>query len=156
MEKFLHHADKEISGILTHYPLPLFVLGPERVVGHFKAHSHHLKNIVASIYGNYVDAGEAELRDVVQPGLEIWRLRGRQQLLSLLQNAAGQKRLSVGSKEAAAAAHDNGGLLVVEDGFRFPELDALIGQVLQHGGDVEFIDDGALTAYDRIALIRYY
>lgn len=35
-------------------------------------------------------------------------------------------------------------------------VDDVIQKVLENGGDVEFVDDGSLSDYDRIALIQYY
>lgn len=182
MDKFLHQMDQELSHILASHPLPVFVLGPEKVTGHFKVHSRHLPQIAACVHGNYVDAGEPELLALMEPCLETWTSHNRETLLSLLQTAADQKRLSTGIVETWAAVWNNKGrLLVVEKGYRFPArrgespdrifredfpednpfsiqdaVDALIGQIISRGGEAEFVDDGALREYDRIALIRYY
>src|SRR5579872_1888508 len=45
MDKFLHYMDNELSRILALHPLPVFAMGPEKVMGHFKAHSRHLPQI---------------------------------------------------------------------------------------------------------------
>ena len=182
MDKFLYYMDEELSRILALYPLPVFVLGPEKVLGHFKMHSRHHARIAGYAHGNYVDAGEPELRRIVQPCVAEWQLHKQQALIGQLETAAGYKRLAAGIAQAwAAAVHKNGRLLVVEKSFRFPArrgdtpdllyrddfpednpfgipdaVDALIGLVISEGGDVEFVDEGILQEYGRIALIRYY
>ena len=35
-------------------------------------------------------------------------------------------------------------------------VDDLIEKVLEDGGDIEFVDNGMLKEYDRVALIQYY
>jgi len=90
--------------------------------------------------------------------------------------------LSAGIREAwKASSCLNGSLLVVEKGFVYPArkapepgsiykeathadnsfyikdaVDDVMEKVLAAGGDVEFVEDGVLKQYDRIALIRYY
>ncbi|PUZ24979.1 hypothetical protein DCC81_11730 [Chitinophaga parva] len=182
MDKFLEHMDQELSHILARYPLPVFILGPEKVVGHFKVHSRHLTQIAGYIHGNYEDAGEQTLRTLIQPCLETWYQHNNKLLLTNLETAADEKKLSVGILEAWTAAWENNAhLLVVERNFHFPArradtpyhifredspednpfciqdaVDVLIGQVISQGGEVEFLDDGALAQYDHVALIRHY
>lgn len=181
-DKFLHHMDDELSRILVLHPLPVFVLGPEKILGHFKEHSHHHARIAGFAHGNYMDAGEPELQLAVQPCMAQWQRQKQRSLLDQVETVASYKRLSAGIIEAwAAAVQKNARLLVVEKSFRFPArrgdtpdrifredapdenpwcipdaVDELIGQVIDQGGDVEFVDDGTLEEFDRIALIRYY
>jgi hypothetical protein len=134
LDKFLHYMDQELSRILALYPEPVFVLGPEKVVGHFRVHSRHHALIAGYVHGNYIDAGGPELLRIVQPCVAEWQQHKQLVLLSQLETAAGYKRLS-GIPDA---------------------VDAVIGQVMNHGGGVEFVDDGMLEEYGHIALIRYY
>lgn len=182
IDKFLEHMDQELSRILSRYPLPVFILGPEKVVGHFKAHSRHLPQTAGYIHGNYEAASEQALRTLIQPYLEAWRQHNGSILLTGLETAADEKKLSIGVLDAWTAAwQNNAHLLVVERNYRFPArrtdspyhirpedspednpfciqdaVDVLIGQVISQGGDVEFLDDGALAQYDHVALIRHY
>jgi len=157
MDKFLHHIDEELSHILALHPLPVFVLGPERVIGHFKAQTRHLPQIAACVYGSYAEAGEGELRELVRPCLALWQQHNRQMLLSLVKTAVDENKLSTGIDQAQAdATRKNGRLLIVENSFNANGLDELIGGVVAQGGDVDFVDDGALREYQRIALVRYY
>ncbi|HXD77628.1 MAG TPA: hypothetical protein VN616_07455, partial [Puia sp.] len=182
MEKLLHKMDGELTHLLARYPLPVFVMGPERVIGHFKAHSRHLAQIAACVHGNYVEEDEAELHRVLQPCLATWHQHNNEALLALLETAAGDKLLTTGIREAwAAVSHDQGRLLVVEKHYSFPAsrgdtpdrifpesspqtnpfcihdaVDELIGQVISKGGNVEFVEDGALDKFGHVALIRYY
>ena len=58
------------------------------------------------------------------------------------------------TKEAAALYRDD---FPEDNPFGIPDaVDALIGLVISEGGDVEFVDEGILQEYGRIALIRYY
>ena len=181
-DKFLHYMDEELSRILVRHPLPVFVLGPEKILGHFKQHSHHHARIAGYAHGNYLHAGETELQCAVQFCMAQWQRQKQHAVLGLLETAAGHKRLCIGMAQAwATAVQKNGRLLVVEKSFRFPArrgdtpdrifrddspeenpwgipdaVDELIGQVIDQGGGVEFVDDGTLEEYDRIALIRYY
>jgi hypothetical protein len=182
MDKFLHNMDQELSHVLALHPLPLFVLGPEKVVGHFKGHSRHVAQIAGYVHGSYVNVRGPELPGLVQPCLEAWRQQNRRTILHVLETAANEKRVSTGIQEAwAAASHNNGRLLVVEDNYHFsarrgdaadqilPEnapgenpfwikdaVDALISQVISQNGKIEFVNDGALKDYEHIALIRYH
>lgn len=182
MDKLLHSMDQELTKVLATHPLPVFVLGPEKVLGHFKAHSRHLPQIAGFVHGNYVDAQNGELRSLVQPCLENWRQHQRQSLLDLIQTAVDENRLTTGILNAWAVAwHNQGRVLVVERHYKFPAVhgdspdrisredfpennplciqdavDALISRVISQGGDVEFVEDGDLQKYDHVALIRYY
>ncbi|HVU94127.1 MAG TPA: hypothetical protein VHE34_02845 [Puia sp.] len=182
MDKFLHYMDDELSQVLTRHPFPVFLMGPEKVIGHFKAHSGHLPQIAACLHGNYIDTQEFQLLQLIQPALEAWRRQNKQSILTLVRKAADDKRLSTGITAAWSDAwHNKARLLVVEKGYRFPArrgdtpdqifredsaennpfyipdaVDALIGQVIANGGDVEFVDDGDLAECQHVALIRYY
>ena len=35
-------------------------------------------------------------------------------------------------------------------------VDQLIEEVIESGGEVEFVEDGTLQAFDHIALVKYY
>jgi len=122
MDKFLRHMDEELTRVLSLHPLPVFLLGPEKVIGHFKAHSRHLPHIAAYVQGNYIDIPESQLRPLVQPHLEAWQKNHQQSILSLIRKAVDDNRLSTGITALGAdTANKNGRLLVVEKGYRSPE-----------------------------------
>jgi Bacterial archaeo-eukaryotic release factor family 3 len=182
MEKFFLHIDKELDSVINAYHLPIMVLGTERIVGHFKKLTKHSGAIVEYIHGNYDDANSDQMKEILEPHLHVLNEIKQKDLLKQLENAAGQKKLTIGIKDVwREAAHQKGRLLVVEKNFTFTAqlgsdeskifkptepyhsfsyikdaVDDVIEKVLEYGGDVEFVDDGVLQAYKHIALIQYY
>ncbi len=182
LEKFLHHVDMGLGMILKAYPLPLFIMGAERTVGHFKKLSHYSDHIIGHVHGNFDEATQAEIREAIAPLVADWKKVKQVDLLHQLESARSAKRLARGAREVwKEAAQKKGRLLVVEKnyacacrkaegGLAIIDKDDIIGpplyikdavddiieQVLQNGGDVEFVDEGLLNEYQHIALIQYY
>ncbi|HAO47335.1 MAG TPA: hypothetical protein DCQ97_10445 [Chitinophagaceae bacterium] len=182
LEKFLHQMDDALTLMLKAYPLPVFVMGTERVLGHYKKLTKHERDINDYIQGNYEDLPEPEIIKVVQPHVSNWKRVKQLDLLHQLEKAAGAKKLAQGMEEVwQAATHKNCRLLLVEKNFMYAArqgaepgiiykeelptdypfyikdaVDDVIQKVLENGGDVEFTADGLLSDYKRIALIQYY
>ena len=182
LDRFLHHVDNALGIILQAYDLPLFILGPEKVLGHFKKLSHYNIRISGSVTGNFDDASEAEIREMIRPQVSDWKKVKQEDLLHHLDEAISIRKLSTGMREVwQAASEKRGRLLIVEKNFvcaaRFgntemeidPDneahqtqpfirdaVDDVIEKVLAGGGDVEFVDEGLLSGYEHIALIRYF
>jgi hypothetical protein len=159
LDKFLYHMDQEISYILKAYPFPVFVVGVEKVLGHFRQITHHARNIVGYVPGNYLTASEASIRTAMQPYVKDWKQVTQADLINRIRAAADEKRLSTGIREIfKISSGRNGRLLVIEKGLSTSghELDNVIEKVLAGGGDVEFVEDDSLEEFDGIALIRYY
>lgn len=182
LDKFLHQMDNDLTLMLKAYPLPVFVMGAERVLGHYKKLTRHEQDIIAFIRGNYEDLPEPEIFKIVQPHVKNWKQVKQVDLLHQLEKAIGTQKIACGIEEVwQAATHKNSRLLLVEKNFmcsarqgaepgiiykeNTPEdypfyikdaVDDVIQKVLENGGDVEFTDDGMLKDYGRIALIQYY
>jgi hypothetical protein len=182
IEKFLRHIDDELINVIHEYHLPVLVLGSEKILGHFKKLSKNTASIMDYVPGSSENASLAELKGVIVPDLNAWKLRREKELLQMLDDAAGQKRLVSGIRDVwKEAINGKGRLLVVEKNYRFaaqhgpnPEIieeisepynhfsyirdavDDTIENVLRTGGDVEFTEDGVLDKFERIALIEYY
>lgn len=182
IEKFLSHIDSSLDDILKNYPLPLFVLGAEKIIGHFKHLTKHADAIVDYVHGNYENATFTELKEVLKPGLAKLSNLKKEGLIKRLETETGADKVVSGIKDVwQEAFHRNGRLLIVEKNYVFAakhgatqdiieEPDALLDQapyirdavddiiekVLENGGDVEFVDDHDLEAYNHIALIKYY
>ncbi len=172
LDKFLHHMDEGLSQILQSYPLPVFVMGTEKVTGHFKKITKNSKSIIQYIHGNYEDASESEIAGIVRPYVADWNRVRQQNLLQQIEKAMDCDRLVWGINGVQdAAAHKNGRLLIVEKDFMYPgrqagdsgipfyikdAVDDVMEKVLESGGDVEFVDNDLLKEYDRIALIKYF
>lgn len=182
MEKYLRHIDNSLDSLLNTLPLPVFVIGAERITGHFKNITKHATAVVDYIHGNYEEATIPQLREKLSPYLANWKKDKEKDLLDRLEEAANKKKLAIGMKEVWKEAMNNKGrLLVVEKNYMYAaehgsaeniiyKLDAshnnflyikdavddVIEKVLQTGGDVEFVEEGLLQNYHRIALIQYF
>ena len=182
LDKFLHQMDQGLSIVLKSYPLPVFAMGTQKVLGHFKKITKNEKNVVQFIHGNYEEASEAEILRVMEHFISRWKKLKQQHLLNQVEKAKTQNKLTIGIQEALKAAMQNKGrLLVIEKNYVNPsqksetyepfykidssgnnvffikdKVDDIIEKVFESGGDVEFVDDGILKNYRHIALIENY
>ena len=172
MEKFLRHIDKSLELVLHTGPLPVFVLGSERMVGHFMALTANKAAIIDSIYGNYEHASADEIITVLAPYLATWEKVRQINILRRLEDAQGNLQLSSGISEVWKQARlHKGRLLVLESGYDYSHatgilatptplikntLDDTIQKVLESGGEIEFVEHDALKKFDHIAMIRHY
>lgn len=181
-DKFLRHIDNALDIILNAYRLPLFIIGPEKILGHFKKLSKHTGAVIDYIHGNYEEATLPELKNLLKPSIEDWKMVMQKDLLNQLDEAAGKKKLCTGIKEVwHEAMNHKGRLLAVEKDFMYAAqhgsggntiskvtepynkfsyikdvVDDIIEKVLENGGDVEFVDRDVLKEYNHIALVKYY
>ena len=182
MDKFLHHIDNSLDIILNAYHLPLFILGTERIIGHFKKFTKHAAAVIEYVQGNYEEATVQELKEILEPHIADWKKVKEKDLLNQLEEAAGKKKLAVGMRDVwrEAMAH-KGRLLVVEKNYMYTAqhgsseeiiykaiepynkfsyikdaVDDVMEKVLENGGDVEFVDKDVLKDYNHIALLQYY
>lgn len=183
LEKFLRHVDSGLGIILKAYSLPLFVMGSDRTLGHFKKVTHHKRYITDYIHGNYEDAGEMAIRHAIAPHVADWKKVIQNDLLRKLDAAMGARKLAIGIQDVwKNACRGKGRLLVVEKNYMVAArhgsnedlieenelaltgnslfikdaVDDVVEKVLASGGDVEFVDEGLLQGYNHIALIEHY
>ncbi|MFZ1785970.1 MAG: hypothetical protein WAU23_12270 [Ferruginibacter sp.] len=182
LDKFLRRVDNGLDIILTSYPLPLFIMGAKRILGHFKKLTKHAGAVIDYIPGHYDNMPLPELKESVEPFIKNWKKVKQQDLLNQLDNAAGKQKLAVGMKDVwRVAMGRKGRLLLVEKNYRYAAehgssdeiiykatepynkfsyikdtVDDVIEKVLENGGDVEFVDEGLLAGYHHIALIQFY
>jgi Bacterial archaeo-eukaryotic release factor family 3 len=182
MNKFLHHIDNGLDIILNAYHLPLFVLGTDKIAGHFKKLTKHASAVIEYVHGNYEEATTDELKKILQPYISDWQKVKQKDLLNQLEEAAGKNKLATGMKEVwREAMNQKGRLLVVEKNYMFAAehgskegiiykaiepynkfsyikdaVDDVMEKVLENGGDVEFVDESVLKDYNHIALVQYY
>lgn len=181
-DKYLRSIDSALSQVLVQYKLPVFLVGVDRLLGHYKSISANAKSITDTIHGNYDEATIAELQEVVKPYAAALKQQRNARLMEEIEKAMNANKLDMGVSLVWKTAHDKQGrLLIVEKNFVYPAdkaaegehiyphdettesaffikdaVDDIIEQVLEHGGDVVFVDEGMLAEYGRIALIRYY
>lgn len=182
LDKFLRHTDDGLSFLLHVYPFPVFVIGSKKVLGHFKMISKNEKNIAGYIPGNYTESSEQELSKVLKPYLDNWKKVKMDDLQHQIEKAVDAGKLSSGIRDVwKQASQHKGRLLIVEKNFKCSSeksaredvifmpaepyntfsyikdaVDDIIEKVLENGGDVEFVEDGALDQYGHISLIQYY
>jgi Bacterial archaeo-eukaryotic release factor family 3 len=181
VDKFLHHMDDGLSLILNAYPLPVFVIGEQGVLGHFKKTTKNERSIVHYVQGNCEEVTESEIREAMKPFVADWRKIKQQAAIQEIEKAMNENKLVYGIKEVCqASTHKNSRLLIVEKDFRYPvqqgsrangihkddlnmnirfyikdSIDGVMEKILVGGGDVEFVDNDILKDYGHIALIRY-
>jgi len=181
-DKFLQHTDSLLDKVLKEYRVPLFIMGTEKLLGHFKKHTKHSDSVFKYIIGNYEDHTLSQLKVIMKPYIASWFRAQQKAVLVQLEKAADKKKLVFGIKNVWNAVHNyHGRLLVVERNFmvaaRFTKnndsielakkpyekrpdtmdiVDDVIEKVLENGGDVEFVDKDLLKAYNQIALVKYY
>jgi Bacterial archaeo-eukaryotic release factor family 3 len=177
---FLFQMDQGLSIILKSYPLPVFVIGQEKLLEHFKKITKNDENLVHFIHGNYEEASESDLGCVMKHFLSFWNKLKQQHLLKQIKKAKEQNKLRIGIEEISKATTGNRGkLLIVEKKlvnhsqtsktynpffktdsncnevfFIKDEVDDIIKNVFENGGDVEFIDDELLKDHRHIVLIE--
>ncbi len=181
-DKFLHHTGNTLDIILNAYPLPLFVLGTKKILGHFKKHSKHAAAVVNYVSANYEEKTLPELKQILEPHIADWEKVKQKYLLHKIEEAAGQKKLAAGMRDVwREAMGHKGKLLIVEKNFMYKAqygsideviykaiepyskfsyikdaVDDVMEKVLENGGDVEFVEENLLNDYHHIALIQYY
>ncbi|MBX2923168.1 MAG: hypothetical protein KF746_13295 [Chitinophagaceae bacterium] len=180
MEKSLRHTDASLGIIIDAYKLPVFVIGQEKILEHFKKITRHSASAIEYIAGYYEESSVAELQELLAPRINNWEEILQQRLLRKIEEASRKKKLVAGLEETwKEVMNGTGNFLVMERDFlRTAEktnafrtlpapphsyskfsyihhaIDDMIEKVLQNGGDIEFVDNGMLDAYDGIVLLK--
>lgn len=181
LNKFLRRIDDALGIVYNAYHLPLFVVGDERVCGHFKQLSRHKLLVQEYLHGHFEKAGSTELKALLKPAVDDWKKVIQQACLNKLNEARSRGKLAIGIEAVwEAATNKNGRLLVIEKNYSCAveqggqpgmirrvkpgeqtfagigdAVDDVIEKVLENGGDVEFVEEGALHEYQSVALILY-
>ena len=180
LKKFLKYTDDGLSLLLEAYPLPLFIIGSKKMLGHFKKITRNEHSIVDYIHGSFSHYPESTIQNVIAPYVADWNNVRQKDLLNRLELAAGAAKLAAGIHEVRKETRNkNARLLVIEKSFSSPirdrvpgifriekndnipphlkdGVDQLIEEVIESGGEVEFVEDGSLNSFDHIALVKYY
>jgi len=182
MEKFLQHLDSSLDIILNAYQLPLFVLGTEKILRHFNNLTRHGGFVIDYIDGNYEEASLPQLKKALKPYVVDWESVKQKEVMNKLADAAGKNKLAAGIRDVWREARSlKGRLLVVEKNYMYAAergssdeliykaigpynkfsyikdaVDDVMEKVLENGGDVEFVDEGVLKDYHKIALVQFY
>jgi hypothetical protein len=181
LHRFLQHIDNALGIILNAYPLPLFVLGNEKTLTGFKTIAKHKVSVIEYIEGEFEEAEVQDLKEIVAPFILDWKNVMQKDLLNRLEEAAAKNKLAVGMQDVwREAMGHKGRLLVLEKDYMYAAqymdsgvpinqailpyskfsylkdaVDDVIEKVLEHGGDVEFVDRNVLKDYKHIALVQH-
>jgi hypothetical protein len=181
-DKLLKRIDNSLDIILKAYPFPLFVMAPEKILADFKKFGRHAGAVIAYVRGDFEDATSEQLGEMIKPFIKDWERVRQEDILNQLKEAASKNKLVQGIRDVCREAiNRKGRLLVAEKNFTGAAqpgsceeiilkamnpcntfsyvkdaVDAVVANVLENGGDVEFVDDGLLEDYHRIALIQIY
>jgi len=166
LNKFLHFMDQGLGAVLKVYPLPVFVVAPDRVAGHFERVTRHGHQIAGVIHKDWIGIGEKELKALLEPELEDWEATRSRLLQQQVEKAAQAGKLVFGIHEVRKAAScQNSRMIIVEsrepgddhpDFYSDGEIDGLVEKVLENGGTVEKLDTALLRPYGPVAVIKYY
>jgi hypothetical protein len=178
--RFVFRAvDRALDEHIAGDSLPLVVVAVERDLAYFDDVTAHGRLIVGRIGHDHMHASEAELAALVAPVIERHFAQRRAETVDAIEQAAGRHRLERSVPEVwKAAATGRGGLLVVEDDYRFPArlvdgvlvprdeakggeplddaVDHIIETILRHGGEAVLVEPGELREYGPLALALRY
>ncbi len=182
MEKYLHDVDHELSEILKLNNVPVIICGVKKEIANFKTITKNNNSIIGSVEGNFDYASPTEILDKIEPVFKKNLKTKEDKILKSLDEAISKKTYSIGIKEVwKTAMEKNGRILIVEKDYRCPAklgldeysliplktiedkievindaVDDIIEIVLKNGGMVDFVENGALSDFQRIALVTYY
>jgi hypothetical protein len=174
---FFRDVDQALGDYLRLRPAPLILVGPERALATFRQVSRNLRRLAGSVTGSHTSTPLPELARLISPILDAYLHSRHQDAVALLDRRAGAHRLVSGMPSAwLAARRERPEMLAVEDSLFYPArltpegdlllpaedvehpdvlddaVDELIELVLDRGGWVALLPDGALQAFDGVAL----
>jgi hypothetical protein len=170
LDKFLLDMDEGLSTILDAYPLPVFVIATDKILGHFAGITRNDCHIAVYIPKHWIGSKEMDILETLQPYLRDWHPIRLQMALKYIDIARETGKLVTGIEEIGKAVRTrNNRLLIVERGFTdspgsavpgefyiHDRVDAIVKKVLEDGGQVEWLEPGQLERLGHIVLIRYY
>lgn len=179
--QFFRQVDAAFGVMTKADPLALVVVGVDRYLAFFKEVTSHPNLLAATLTGSHDKTPAHELAGLVWPLVQEHQARQREQIFKDVEAAVSAGKYASGIDAAWRTAHEGrGAVLVVEEGFHFsarldasglhltpaselvgPEVfddavDELIETVLGKNGRVVFVEDGALAAHHRLAMILRY
>ena len=179
--KFFRQIDAALKPFLADDPLPLAVVGVDRLLAFFNEVRDNKTPILTTLQGSHDKTSPHELGKLVWAQVKDALAEQRQQVLSELETAVGERKsVSTIAEVWRLANEGRGHLLLVEKDFHFPArvdetgrhlaalddiaapdvmsdaVDEVIETMLTKQGRVVFLENGQLEAHQRIALILRY
>jgi hypothetical protein len=178
--KFLQKVDYSLDLILKRDRLPVFVIGAEKIVEKFKKITKNDDAIVEYVPGYYEESSLEHLTRILKRRISDWQKIQQKNLLAKLKDASNRNQLSFGIEDVRhEVINRRGQLLLMEKKYLYDSglseagmtydsiietynkfsctknpIDEMIEKVLENGGDVEFVNNGLLSDYCQIALIK--
>jgi hypothetical protein len=179
--QFFRHVDTALKPFMADDRLPLAVVGVVRFLAFFNEVTDHKESIIATISGSHDKTSPHELGKLVWSLVKNALADQREQVLSELDKAVGERKfVSTIGEVWRMASEGRGHLLLVEEDFHYPArvdrtgrhltpadditapdvlddaVDEIIETVLSKQGRVVFLENGQLETHQRIALILRY
>jgi len=182
LRNYLHFVDETVRKAMTGLELPIIVAGDTKILGYVRNSSTIAPRIIGYVEGNLDHATTVEIRKKVQPFLDQLNKKQEEEAMLLLQYAVSKNSFAAGITEAWRSVREGKARLLLvendytqvgslgEDEFTFlpgePEsapyrrvadaVDDLIEWVVRHKGDVQFVPNGGLSDFQRIAVVNRY
>jgi hypothetical protein len=155
--KFVFRAVHRAVAELQHRdPKPLVLVGAERDLAYWNEIAKGDNHVVGYVHGNYDFDTLDDLTKLVTPVLDARRRDRELTYCTEVRETMTTNAMSGIVDVGAAAAEGRARVLVVEDGFHSPEVDASIAEVVRHNGEVVVVRNGDITDLGRIALLLRY
>ncbi len=179
--QFFRQVSAALTPFITDDPLPLALVGVDRYLAFFREVSPHASAVITTLTGNHDKTPAHELGKLVWPLVEQNLAIRRAEALKALDAAVGAQKYASTLGEvwrfaregrvdvllveedyhqAVQVADDGMTLTPVDDptlpGVLDDAVDEIIAVVLDKGGRVVFVDNGALPQHQRIATILRY
>jgi hypothetical protein len=179
--QFFRDVDVGISAARLQELLPVAVVGVDRFLAFYQEVSSHASAIIATVHGSHDTTTAYQLSQIVWPVAKLQSGSIVSQALSELQIAVSGQRTVSSVAEVWRVAHEGRVKhLFVESDFNYPArvdatglqitpvddatepgvlddaVDEIITQVMNTGGQVTFVEPGALHDHQHIAVITRY
>lgn len=176
-EAFLRTVDRALGTYLRLHPAPLVLVGAPRTTARFRHLSRNVGRLAGTISGSHARTTLPVLTRLIRPVLDQYLHSRQAEALALLDQRVGAGQVVTGIRAVWLAARaDRPEMLAVEESLFYPArvtddgdfldpatdvqhpdviddaVDEVIEIVLRRGGWIALVEDGALAAYDRIAL----
>lgn len=182
MEKYLRDIDNELTAILKQTMIPVIVCGVQKDIAGFNAITKNKTAIIGTVEGNFDYMNEKEIFGKIDSVLKIKLKNDEKKNLEFLDEAISAKTFASGIHDVwRAVLEKRGRFLLVERDYKISGkqgkdkytlitneidlsntknisdvVDDLIEYTFEFGGDVAFVENGALSEHGGIALVTYY
>jgi len=182
IRNFLRLIDHAVHQALGNSDTPIVFMGDKKFLGYIKAQSANERNTIGVVEGNYEHATSPQLRKLLEPILDKVNQEVEEKSLLSLASAVSKGSYAAGVEEVwRAVTEGQCRLLLVEKDYVQPAyfredgmsihvdqllpgshrnisdaVDDLIEMVLRSKGDIQFVSNGRLTDFQKIAVVKYY